>query len=72
MVPGLTRLRVDAPLEEYCALGTADDCVRTIRNYIEAGASKFIMRPACRAEEIDEQIGILAEAIVQAVEGARV
>jgi probable F420-dependent oxidoreductase len=72
LVPGLIRLRADAPVEEYCALGTPQDCVTMIRRYVEAGASKFVMRPACLPEELDEQIELLAREVVPAVEATLV
>jgi len=68
----LIRLRADAPVEEYCALGTPQDCVTMIRRYVEAGASKFVMRPACLPEELDEQIELLAREVVPAVEATLV
>lgn len=72
LVPGLARTRPDAALEEYCALGTPADCIATLRRYIDAGASKFVMRPACLPEELDEQIEILAREVVPAVEATLV
>jgi alkanesulfonate monooxygenase SsuD/methylene tetrahydromethanopterin reductase-like flavin-dependent oxidoreductase (luciferase family) len=72
LVPGLTRLRPDAPLEDYCALGSPDDCIAVIRRYIEAGASKFVMRPACHPHEIDRQIELLAREVLPAVEATPV
>jgi probable F420-dependent oxidoreductase len=72
LVPGLTRLRSDAPVEDYCALGTPDDCIAMLRRYVEAGASKFVMRPACLPEELDMQIDLLAREVVPAIEGTLV
>jgi probable F420-dependent oxidoreductase len=72
LVTGISRLRNDVDIEEYSALGTPDDCVAMVRRYIRAGASKFVMRPACAPDEIDEQIEVLAHEVVPAVETARV
>jgi probable F420-dependent oxidoreductase len=72
MVTGLVRRRPDAQPDEYCALGTPDDCIAMIRRYIDAGASKFVMRPACTPEEIDAQIDILARNVVPDIEATRV
>jgi len=69
---GLLRRRPDVPLEEYCALGTPDDCVAMIRRYVDAGASKFVLRPACDPQDLDAQIEILAREVVPAVEAIRV
>jgi probable F420-dependent oxidoreductase len=72
MVTGLTRPRPDVPVEEYCALGQPSDCIAKIRRYIDAGASKFVMRPACRPEELDAQMATLAREVVPAIEGTLV
>lgn len=72
LVPGLTRSRTDAPIEDYSALGTPQDCITTIRRYIDAGASKFVMRPACLPEEIETQLRVLAHEVVPAVEATLV
>ncbi len=72
MVTGLVRRRPDVQPGEYCALGTPDDCIAMIRRYIDAGASKFVMRPACTPEEIDAQIEVLAREVVPDIEATRV
>jgi len=72
MVPGLTRFRSDVPVEEFCALGRPSDCIAQLRRYIDAGTSKFVMRPACRPEELDGQLELLAREVVPAVEGTLV
>jgi probable F420-dependent oxidoreductase len=72
MQTGMLRRRPDAAVEEYCALGTPDDCIAMVRRYIDAGASKFVMRPACAPEEVDAQIETLAREVVPAVEAMRV
>jgi probable F420-dependent oxidoreductase len=72
IVSGLTRIRNDADIEEYSALGTPDDCIEMIQRYISAGASKFVMRPACSATELDRQIELLAREVVPAIEATRV
>lgn len=68
LTPALARFRPDVPPEQYCAFGPADECVAMIRRFIDAGASKFVLRPACPPQELDEQIELLARRIVPAVE----
>ena len=41
----LTRARPDADFIEYSALGTAEQVKRKILGYLDAGASKFVVRP---------------------------
>ena len=36
-----------------------------LREYIDAGASKFVFNPACGSDEMLEQMRLQAEAIVQ-------
>ncbi|HTE83188.1 MAG TPA: LLM class flavin-dependent oxidoreductase [Dehalococcoidia bacterium] len=72
LVPGLLRPRSDAVLEDYCALGTPDDCIAMVRRYIDAGASKFVMRPLCGPDEIDAQLETLAHEVIPDVEATRV
>jgi probable F420-dependent oxidoreductase len=72
LVPGLVRPRPDAAVEDYCALGTPDDCIAMVRRFIDAGASKFVMRPLCSPDEIDSQLEILAREVVPDIETARV
>jgi probable F420-dependent oxidoreductase len=66
--PALARFRPDVAPEEYCAFGPPKECVAVIRRFIEAGASKFVLRPACPPEEIDAQLELLAHEIAPEVE----
>jgi probable F420-dependent oxidoreductase len=50
--PYLLRRRTDHPPETFAALGPLSDCVATIERYAEAGASKFVLRPACPPEAL--------------------
>jgi probable F420-dependent oxidoreductase len=71
-LPAVTRPRAGLALTEYSALGTPNDCIRMVRRYIDAGASKFVMRPLCGADELDEQLEILAREVVPDIEAIRV
>ncbi|MCS7002348.1 MAG: LLM class flavin-dependent oxidoreductase, partial [Dehalococcoidia bacterium] len=44
------------PDHPYYALGTPDDVIRTVRRYLDAGASKFVMRPVCAPDEVEDQL----------------
>lgn len=63
----MVRRRADAPVEEYSAFGTPDDCIRMIRRYIDAGAAKFVLRPVCRPDEMFEQLELLGREVAAPV-----
>ena len=48
--PYLLRRRDDIPVEAYSALGTAADIAGMIRDYVQAGATKFVLRATCPPE----------------------
>ena len=60
----VTRHRPDAYFTEYSALGPSDAICETIQRYVDAGASKFVMRPLCQAEETMEQLDILGSDVL--------
>lgn len=66
------RRRTDVPPGTYCALGTPDDCIRTLRRYIDAGASKFVLRPACPPTAVFEQLELLAREVIAPIEALSV
>jgi probable F420-dependent oxidoreductase len=59
--PYLFRRRADQPPELFAVLGSLDECRADLERYIAAGASKFVMRPACPPELLDEQLDALGE-----------
>ncbi len=61
----LLRRRADVPAERINLLGTPDQVMARLREYIDAGASKFVFNPACGADEMLDQMRLQAEAIVQ-------
>lgn len=69
ITPSMQRLRPDANPADYSAIGSAEECSSLIQRYIEAGASKFVMRPVCPPEETLEQLHRLAVEVVPVFHG---
>ncbi len=47
------------PAEELaarCVVGPAAECVEKLQRFVEAGCSKFVLRPACAPAEVLSQI----------------
>jgi len=66
VAPGMRRLRPDTDPATYAAVGDAARCRDVVRRFIEAGASKFVMRPVCPPDEIVTQLDRLAEDVLPA------
>jgi probable F420-dependent oxidoreductase len=62
------RRRQDIAPPEYSALGTPDQARRKIQEYIDAGATKFVMRPYGPTETHVEQVQILAKEVIPALQ----
>ena len=60
----LTRLRDDAHFTEYTALGPPDEVRGLVKQYLNAGASKFVMRPTCSPEETLEQLELFGKEVL--------
>jgi len=60
----VTRHRPDVPFTEFSALGTTDQIAECIQRYIDAGASKFAVRPLCAGDESMEQLEIMGQEIL--------
>ena len=60
----VTRHRPDVAFTEYSALGDVDQICEVIQRYVEAGASKFVVRPLCSGEESVEQLNIMGQEIL--------
>jgi alkanesulfonate monooxygenase SsuD/methylene tetrahydromethanopterin reductase-like flavin-dependent oxidoreductase (luciferase family) len=69
VAPSMLRLRPDAPPVGYAAVGSAAHCRDLVQRYIDAGASKFVMRPVCPPSEIVDQLERLADAVLPAFHG---
>lgn len=62
------RRRSDIAPQEFSALGTAEQVERKIRQYIEAGATKFVMRPAGSNDSLRTQVKRLAQEVIPALQ----
>ena len=62
--PYLTRARPDVEFSDYSALGQPEEIVDMIQDYLDAGASKFVMRPLCSPEETIEQLELFGREIL--------
>jgi len=58
------RRRDDVPLSEMNAFGPPDILLDLLDKYIEAGATKFALRPACPPEMTHRQMELLGEHII--------
>ncbi len=58
------RRRNDVPLREMNAFGPPDILLDLLDKYIEAGATKFALRPACPPEMTHRQMELLGEYII--------
>jgi probable F420-dependent oxidoreductase len=59
--------RTDVAPEAINLVGTPDAVMARLREYVDAGATKFVFNPACGPEELDAQLRLQAEAIVQPI-----
>jgi len=62
------RRRQDLAPQEYCALGTTEQIRRKLQEYIDAGATKFVMRPSGPKESLDAQVKTLAKEVIPALQ----
>ena len=62
--PFVTRPRPDAHFAEYNAIGTPEQVKHTIHHYLEAGASKFVVRPMCAPQDAIEQLALFGREIL--------
>jgi len=62
------RRRQNISPSEYSALGTPEQVQLKLREYVEAGATKFVMRPYGPKETHAEQVRLLAEEVIPAVQ----
>ncbi|MCY4653503.1 MAG: hypothetical protein OXC95_10105, partial [Dehalococcoidia bacterium] len=58
--PYMLRRRADVDYDGFSAFGTADRMRDLIDSYIEAGATKFVARPACPPAMMTEQLNALS------------
>ena len=62
--PYALRNRTDVDFAETSALGTAQDITAAIQRFIDAGASKFVARPACPPDAIHDQLKRLGTEVI--------
>ena len=65
----LTRTREDAHFTEYTALVPPDEVRALVQQYLEAGASKFVVRPTCRPEETLGQLELFGKEVLHHFHG---
>ena len=58
------RHRPGAHFTEYSALGTPDQVAETLHCYLEAGASKFVVRPQCPPEDAIQQLDLFSREVL--------
>ena len=62
--PYALRNRADVEFTETAALGTVQDITDAIQRYIDAGASKFVARPACPPGAVHDQLKRLGTEVI--------
>jgi probable F420-dependent oxidoreductase len=62
------RRRADIPVQEYAALGPGEAIRNRIQAYIDAGATKFVMRPCGPRESLLGQVERLAKEVIPALQ----
>lgn len=62
------RRRQDIAPTEYAAFGSPKEVLEKLRDYMEAGATKFVMRPCGPREFLLRQVEILAKEIIPALQ----
>ncbi len=65
IVQASIRARAELSPYAYCALGRPEQVRQKLQEYIEAGATKFVMRLCGPKESWSEQIGILAREVIK-------
>jgi probable F420-dependent oxidoreductase len=61
----LLQRRSDVTPEQINLIGTPDEIIARMKEYIDAGASKFVLNPACGVDELFEQLELVGKTIVQ-------
>jgi probable F420-dependent oxidoreductase len=61
----LLQRRSDVTPEQINLIGTPDEIIDRMKEYIDAGASKFVFNPACGPDELFEQLELQGRLIVQ-------
>ncbi len=67
LAAGSLRPRPDAPLEQYSAAGDAALIQERIAQYVQAGATKFVLRLLCREDEAEQQLELMAKQVLSTI-----
>lgn len=62
--PFVTQQRPDAPFTAFSAVGSTEQIAEMIQQYVDAGASKFVVRPLCAGAESMEQLEMMGQDIL--------
>ena len=60
----ITRARPEVSFTNYSALGSPERVAETIQRYLDAGASKFVVRPLCSPGEALAQLALFGEKVL--------
>mgnify|MGYP001370863389 FL=1 len=69
--PYMLRRRTDVDYVEFSAFGTPDHVSQLMGRYIDAGAPKIVVRPACAPELMMEQLELLGKEVVPHYHGKK-
>ena len=61
----LLQRRHDVPLDQVHLIGTPDQVEARVREYVDAGITKFVFGPACGPDEMLQQMQLQAETVVK-------
>jgi probable F420-dependent oxidoreductase len=65
IAPFLQGLKMpEAEVAARCLVGPAEECVAKIRQFVEAGCTKFVLRPSCPTEQVMGQIEAYGKSIL--------
>ncbi|MBR62014.1 MAG: hypothetical protein CL904_05065 [Dehalococcoidia bacterium] len=56
--------RNDVNEKDINAIGTADEIIELINRFVDAGATKFIIRPTCPPDKMSDQLSLLTNHII--------
>ena len=63
--PYQTVRRSDAPVEDYSAFGEGEAVLQRLREYMEGGITKFVLKPVCPPDQWFRQLEILARDVLE-------
>lgn len=65
IAPFLRGLKMsEAEVAARCLVGPAEECIATIQKFVEAGCTKFVLRPSCSPGQVMEQIELYGKTIL--------